>query len=406
MKLNVLIVNPGSSGKMIRPALEEQNINCDALYCVSGDPTRMLDYQNQSSYRHLYHSVADVLSNPYAVKYNAVISGSELGVEYCDDLASKLGLAGNDPKTTYKRRHKMAMQEALKDHGLNYIQSLIVNMDSQTEAIVSLFSAQSYIIKPVNAAGSEHIYHCKDKKSVIEAVYNLPWGEMNCTGNRNEEFIVQEFISGDEYALDFIVVDKNPTLMALCLYDKGEGENNLFAYKGLKLLDPNLAQFKVMIDYAKSAISALDISYGPVHMEIIEHHGIPVMIEAATRLHGGIAPALFYHCYQPDLLKGLVQLIIAPKQIPSQAVLCRPGHVYFHCCQSQGIFKGIPEQIMAQILALNAVMGLKVLIKVGDTYNVTENLFDCPIIVWLAHQSETQIESDITRIKLLLTPLF
>ncbi|UTO27726.1 hypothetical protein [Bartonella harrusi] len=35
----------------------------------------------------------------------------------------------------------------------------------------------------------------------------------------------------------------------------------------------------------------------------------PVMIEVGARLHGGIAPALFAHCYDNDLLESSVNLI-------------------------------------------------------------------------------------------------
>ncbi|CAH2785900.1 MAG: hypothetical protein CBARDCOR_4009 [uncultured Caballeronia sp.] len=48
-----------------------------------------------------------------------------------------------------------------------------------------------------------------------------------------------------------------------------------------------------MTDYAKQAAAALNVSVGPLHMEIIVSPQGPVLVEAGARLHGGVSVSLF-----------------------------------------------------------------------------------------------------------------
>ncbi len=54
-------------------------------------------------------------------------------------------------------------------------------------------------------------------------------------------------------------------------------------------------------------------------MEIMQTARGPVMIEVGARLHGRIAPTLFAHCYEDDLLESSVNLIVGVfSQTPSR----------------------------------------------------------------------------------------
>jgi biotin carboxylase len=408
MQHNVLIVNPGSSGKLIRSTLQARGIRCDALFSAEHDPTGMLDRKNQSLYQTIYESIDEVINKKYSIQYHAILPGSELGVEHCDLLADKLNLPGNSPQTTGKRRNKFEMQKALADHQLNHIASRIVKAKDEVATVLTSLNADKYIVKPINAAGSENVYLCHTKQEVVDILATQSWGEINCTGKVNNEFVIQEYIAGEEYALDFIVIDGIPIILSLCKYDKGNGVGKEFVYKGVTLLDPQDTHFTYLIDYARAAIKALDIVYGPVHMELINKlpANTPFMVEVATRLHGGVAPDLFQHCYQPHLLQSLAKLVTAPTILQKPASLHQHGYIYFHVCKNEGTYVGIPDTEIAHIFSLASVKGFEVWTQRGEKYQITRDLFSCPAIAWLSHQSPLQIQKDIATIQHILKKYF
>lgn len=407
MALNVLIVNPGSSGKLIRPSLQARGINCDALFSAKNDPAKILDQTDRALYRYLYQSIDELTSAQNPINYDAVIAGSELGVEDCDILAEKLHVKGNCAQTTFKRRDKFAMQTALYENNLSNIKSYLVTSKDNVKDILKVFDADMYIVKPVNAAGSEGVSLCKDKRGVIDNLMSQAWGELNCSGKVNDAFIIQEYVDGDEYALDFMVINGAIAIMSVCKYHKGNGRDKEFVYKGLELLDPNDKNIQSLIEYAHLAIRALDIVHGPVHMELIDSKTKgPVMIEAATRLHGGVAPALFYECYTPHLLQNLAELILFPDQELTSSCLSQHGYIYFHSTDCTGIYRGMPDAIKENILSLESVKGLNILIENNSLYKITSDLLTCPAIAWFAHKSSSQIQNDISIVKDILNDYF
>ncbi|KKD01609.1 MULTISPECIES: ATP-grasp domain-containing protein [Photobacterium] len=405
MKSKVLIVNPASSGKMIRPKLQDNYIRCDVYFDSEHDPKGMLDTIHIDNYdQNVSGFSLDALKNEH---YDAVIAGSELGVELADKLASALGLPGNSPSTTGLRRNKDEMQEALKQHGLAYIQTFLVDMDGKGLSELNDMKCSKYIIKPVNSAGSENVYFCNSRDEVINKISSLPWGKINSTGKRNDQFLVQEFIEGEEYVLDLIVNGDQLALVAICKYVKGQSGDNPFVYNRLELLDPDDPELAPIRAYAVAATRALDIRYGLVHMELmLSPSQGPVMIEAATRIHGGVAPSLFESCYSPSLLDALT-LLVAEKRVPEQdSKLIKQGRVYFHVNKHAANFSGVDPVSDGKLRRIASLIDYFVTAKEGQALPATEDLFTCPCLVWLANDNAFDLESDIQEVEHILNGVF
>ncbi|WP_459782421.1 hypothetical protein, partial [Photobacterium sp. R1] len=118
--------------------------------------------------------------------------------------------------------------------------------------------------------------------------------------------------------------------------------NNPFVYNRLELLDPYDAGLATIREYAVAATRALDITYGLVHMELmLNPSNGPVMIEAATRIHGGVAPSLFESCYSPSLLDTIATLV-SEQRVPEQdSKRVKQGRVYFHVNKYAAKFTGV-----------------------------------------------------------------
>ncbi|WP_081302915.1 ATP-grasp domain-containing protein [Aliivibrio fischeri] len=404
MENKVLIINPASSGKMIRPIMQQAGIECDVFIDRDSDPKELLNLDTPSLYD---NEVTSLDISEIKGKYDAVIAGSELGITLCDETAHKLNLAGNSPKTTNLRRNKFEMQKALKDNSLSYIESFLISENCNGLNKINSLKTTNYIVKPIDSAGSEDVNFCQSKNELINKVSSLPWGMVNSTGQINNEFIVQEFVTGDEYVIDFMVINSKPFVRSVCKYVKGGKDVGKFAYRRLLLLEPSLPELSELLSYAKKAVNALDIKHGPVHMELLlnDIKG-PVMIEAATRLHGGVAPSIFAECYSPGLLESLVATVKNDNNHLKDSNLTKFGQIYFHVNKGECIYNGLTNKLESQIRALDSVMDLLFTIQPGTTLNKTVDLFTCPVLVWLSNENKEALESDIATLENLLNLVF
>ncbi|MGC4009066.1 MAG: hypothetical protein QM805_08785 [Pseudomonas sp.] len=98
-----------------------------------------------------------------------VIAGSEPGVELSDRLSDSLGLVGNDPKTSLKRRNKFEMARAISEHGLNCAAQYLAVSENELISHVKKISFFPVVVKPVNAMGSEDVRVCFDEEGALEA---------------------------------------------------------------------------------------------------------------------------------------------------------------------------------------------------------------------------------------------
>ncbi|MDV5169708.1 ATP-grasp domain-containing protein [Photobacterium rosenbergii] len=400
----VLIVNPGSSGRLIRPKLQALGLVCDVYFENIEDPYSMLDRENTELYNSDISSVE--INDITFLGYEAIIAGSELGVELTDIIADKCGLKGNSVETTELRRDKYAMQQALKRNNLSYIETYKINKDCLGLSSLNTNHAEKYIVKPLNSAGSEHVYFCNSRDEVINKISSLPWEKANYTGKINEYFLVQEFIQGDEYVVDLIVNGDDISVLSTCKYQKGKGSNP-FSYNQLELLDPKDKGYSKLLDYAKKATKALDICFGLVHMEVIlsPERG-PVMIEAANRLHGGVAPSLFEQCYTTSLLDALAKLIIH-NTVPKQgSELSKPGKIYFYSNSNLRMFSGFSDTDKDELLRIPSVIDYLLTVTPGSYLPVTVDLLTCPCLVWMANESEEQLQSDTLQVERVLSQVF
>lgn len=151
-----------------------------------------------------------------------------------------------------------------------------------------------------------------------------------------------------------------------------------------------------LLDYAKRAANALDIQVGPIHMEIIESRTGPVMIEAGSRLHGGIAPKLFLETYAPDLLTLSVQSYLneTPNVKEGKAKLVCSGKIGFLYCDTQKPFVPIGTEKESFLKKNPAYRGHKYYTKPGSLTPVTIDFATCPGLFWLCQHDPLELENN------------
>ena len=163
------------------------------------------------------------------------------------------------------------------------------------------------VLKPTDSAGSDGVKLCHnfeeakahfDHLLVVEAV----------NGGYNTEVLCQEFLRGKEYVVDTVSRDGEHKIMQVWVYDKrpanGAGEivhghcfltqqwlfflNTFyviiaFVYFGMLPIDSSSQEAKLLINYCKHVLDALQIKNGPGHAEIILTPSGPCLVEMNCR---------------------------------------------------------------------------------------------------------------------------
>lgn len=143
------------------------------------------------------------------------------------------------------------------------------------------------IVKPIRGCASDSVFLCKklhDVKQAFGLIHGNPiFGSPEFT---HDSVLVQEFAYGTEYALDIVSRGGDHKVAALWRYDKRPANGASFVYFSTEVVDADTEVGRIVCDYAKSALDALDVRWGLSHTEVILGKDmIPRLVEVNCRQH-------------------------------------------------------------------------------------------------------------------------
>lgn len=254
------------------------------IYCFDSDGNARA-YDTLISAEHWEDAVRQL--RPY--NPCAVISGSEIAVDYTDCIASVLGLPCNDPATIPLRRNKIEMKRAVRDAGLPYAVGDTFDSFSAAASFVRSSCGYPVVVKPVCGAGSKNVSFCKNEEEFAEA-FALVQKTPDAYLRRSQSVLVEEYVPGDEYVVNMMGTADGVFVTDIWKYEKfGNAYSDCVYYNDI-MQDVNDAKFEALKEYAKKVYKAVGISIGPAHAEIKLSDKGPVMIEIGSRLAGGEMP--------------------------------------------------------------------------------------------------------------------
>ncbi|MDJ0627707.1 MAG: ATP-grasp domain-containing protein [Rhodobacter sp.] len=392
----VVIVEPVSTGSLLAPLVDKRGFDPVALRACQTLSAEFSNSFRPKDFRQIFGStkqLRDWLSDNH-VAVSAVIAGSETGVREADRLAEVIGAAGNPAATSSLRRDKDDMQAALKAQGLPHIPTYTFSSAVDGRALMQTLSEGAYVLKPSNGGATEGVLFFDTIAELKAAVDAIDWNTINCIGEEIETYLVQPFLRGVEYAIDIVVSQGTYAVSSIAEYDKISANGSKFVYRSLRLLDPKDPKYGPLIAYAEECLAALEVAIGPAHIEIMDTTETgPVLIEVGARLHGGIAPQLISHCYEPDLLTLTLDSYLSPAHVDT-ATMVANGRIAFAVATRNGVFTGLSERDLDGIRDLQSYRGLKVLVEQGAAFTPTVDLLTCPAIAWFSHPDPQKIEAD------------
>merc|ERR1712151_334894 len=213
-----------------------------------------------------------------------VIVGAETGVILADELSEAMGLCTNG--TACKgRRDKSEQQKLVKAAGLRATREASGVCLSEVQAFLQS-EPMPCIVKPTESCGSDGVKKCRSIAEA-EAHFELLMRSQKKAGAQNGAVICQEFLAGQEYVVDHVSRDGVHKTVMVWVYDKRPTNGGEFVYYNMLPVESSDPTAKILIDYTRGVIDALDIKHGPTHAEVMmTSDGTPCLVEMNCRAHG------------------------------------------------------------------------------------------------------------------------
>merc|ERR1712190_539844 len=230
-------------------------------------------------------TAAAVLAAAGSAPIVACIVGGESGVTLADKLSLKLGLRTNGEFPLGDRRNKSVQQRAVKAAGLRAVREAVGTEWSDVASFVDSES-MPVVVKPVESCGSDGVKVCHTKQET-EAHFNLLMRSQRKVGAQGAAVLCQEFLRGTEYVVDHVSRDGVHKTVMVWVYDKRPTNGGEFVYYNMLPVESSDPTAKILIDYTRGVIDALDIKNGPTHAEVmLTSDGTPCLVEMNCRAHG------------------------------------------------------------------------------------------------------------------------
>ena len=262
---------------------KERAVN-DAAYAFNGDP-RPTVLAAKEEY-------AETLEMTRRLSPLLVLPGSDAGIELASRLSEDLRLKGNPFSIFPAMRDKLTMQETLKAAGLRFIESRAVASEEEALDFFRTLGGRKAVMKPSRAAASSHVFICGS-----EAEARRAYREVEAFAHKRKtaakKIVAQEYIDGEEYALDTVSCEGRHAALFGMKYKKRLCEGYGKIYDTDLYFSPDGESARPLVNYAFRVLDCLGIVYGPVHGEFMVDEKGPVLVEVNCRPAGAFQKYTF-----------------------------------------------------------------------------------------------------------------
>lgn len=300
------VVDAYSTGRFLPEAIRRHGMDC--VHVQSSPkvcPFFLASFRPRDFTENIRHDgsarrTADKLA---ALGVGCVLAGAETGVELAEALAALMGLPGNDRRHPGGRRDKAMMARLLSRAGLDAPAGLRTADPAVAVAWAQRRGVWPVVAKPVASAASDNVFFCSDASGLADAVAAIMSCE-NVLCENNDAALVQEFLSGTEYAVNTVSRQGRHHVAEVWRYAKRPASPAAMVYdyeEPVPFADPAVA---VVTDYLGKALTACGVRNGPAHSEVMLTSRGPVLLETGARLAGMVLPevmAEYFGLSQVDL---------------------------------------------------------------------------------------------------------
>jgi hypothetical protein len=328
---------------------------------------------------------------------SAVLSGDDTGVAVADAVAGLIGVPGNDPVTSARRRDKSAMACSLAVAGIPAPESRTAGSLPEALAQAHLLG-WPVIIKPIDSAGADGVRICGSPKE-LEDAFNAHHSAVNRMGSVNHHLLIQEVISGDLFDCN-MVSHRGIHLISDIWQDKKiYSPDGSVIYDYRDLTPRNFPGSDDLVSYTRDVLDTVGIAHGPSHTELMLTDRGPLLIETAARPAGLYAPAAVRDAIGQDQITLTADVIVSAGELAQRRgnEYTRRQHVrnVFLVSHADGV---INPHRLRQVLSLPTLHSTTSRLEGGRPVRRTVDLFTCPGTVYLVGPAG-QVAADYAAIR-------
>lgn len=394
----VAVVDGFSSGKFIAKGLHEKG--CELIHISSSDKLDEYYYKgfDFSIYNKtvVHNELGETLRLIREFEADYVIAGTESGVTLSDLINRELRLPyRNAAEKSSSRRNKFNMIETLRAAGLNAADQIQI---SSVEEASEWLKRQQYpvVLKPLESAGSDGVFICHNKDAVRDA-FNQVFNIKNKLNLNNDKVLLQEFLKGTEYVVNFVSLDGFFVPTEVVRYHKRKLDTGNVVYDIDEIIDAESREFKTLIEYTAKVCSCLGIKNGPSHAEVMLTDNGPCLVEIAARSDGILRPDVATVTTGLGQLAATVLSMTDPDKFMFQAGLPHyklKNHSFNVCLISprSGVFRGeVFEQLVQKLPSFKRI---ELYLSSGAPVSKTRDVFSQPGTVYLVSADKEQLWRD------------
>jgi biotin carboxylase len=391
-----LIVDGYSSGALYAKLLKERG---DKVYHVQSHDDALSprlvtsfvpdDYDGNFIFSGTIQDLISELTTIPDLQY--ILPGCETGIELADTLSETLGLPSNGSRMSAARRDKFLMAEAVSAQNLRAAKSIKVSDGYQ---LVQAAYALGYplVVKPLTSAASEDVYICHTESAAQEALTCI-LGKYNAMGIFNDTALVQTLLRGNQYVVNTASYEGKHYVVEIWKDHRIDtGSSYIYDREELQIEDtgnPNI------INYCSKVLDALDIKYGPAHIELMVDGLIPTLIEVGARPAGGIQHKVMLEAQGFSHVSAAINVLCqesgwrdkpqkAKKYVLAVALVSK----------AEGIVGGYKTlEVVRDFESFESLTGLP---PIGATLEITRDIASQPGLLMLVHVDSKQIAKDYT----------
>lgn len=312
----------------LRPLLFTDNRTCYQYALDDEIDVREIDTQDEKSLLAECRRLANVDG------LAGITSSSEYFVVTAASLAQQLNLPGPCPTALRRCRDKGEQRIRLLDSDVGvpaFQVASTVNSAVQSAQEIGF----PVVVKPVSGSGSVGVKLCANSDEVESHAAALLSQRHNERGMPvPQRILVEELANGPEYSVETF----GRTIIGIT--QKHLGSAPFFVEVGHDFPAPLPPELEESISQTSIvALEALDLGWGPAHLELrVTDRGIKI-IEVNPRLAGGFIPWLVHLSRGVDLIEQTIRLVSGKTPL-LETTLSRHTSIRFLIPEDEGVFTG------------------------------------------------------------------
>jgi len=326
-----------------------------------------------------------------------VVPGTDRIEPLCGQLAGVLTPDWtNVPELATARRNKYHSHQAVAARGLPILRQVCSADPEEIAAWIERegMHGRHLVVKPTTSAGTDGVGFAQHGEGWRELHAGL-LGAVNRYGAINEEVLVQEYVTGTEYAIDTVSFDGHHSVTDLLRYRKVHNEHGMAIYDSVEWLPYDTDAFGDWLSCGLASLDAVGLRYWAAHTEVMMTSDGPRLIEVNPRPAGAMNPLVTEIATGTSQVTRIVDICAGRgPELPDGFELRQPVMAVFLIAHSSGIVRN--AEILDEARSLPSYHSPMFLVQSGAKVEATTDIVSSMTMgyIILAHDKLEQVYAD------------